>query len=167
MRRRDPLLLIAVVVLILINEPKCDCHILEEGEIIYILSGDTLIIARPDDSPTVAQKIQHLGFAPDDYRQEIVAEAYQLGGLDFLALLECENGLRTIDRTGDQGQSHGLCQLNQRWHREVYDGRRSIREFQLSVCFQKRKWGTKFYWPQRKIWGKRCWEVVKKRFYIL
>lgn len=111
-------------------------------------------------------RVLHSGFSPDDYRQEIIAEAYQLGGLDFLALLECENGLRTIDRTGDQGQSHGLCQLNQRWHREVYDGRRSSREFQLSVCFQKRKTGTKFYGPQRLIWGKSCSEVAKKRFMV-
>lgn len=78
MRRRAPLLLIAVIVLMFINKSKCDCHIHEEGETIYILSGDTMILARPDDSPPVAQKIQHLGFSPDDYRQEIVQEAYDL-----------------------------------------------------------------------------------------
>ena len=50
----------------------------EEDGIIYLLSGETLIIARPEETPSVTQKIQHLGFASDDYRQEIVAEAYQL-----------------------------------------------------------------------------------------
>lgn len=123
------------------------------------------IEAQDELSPSTG-RVLHSGFSPDDYRQEIVAKAYELWGLDFLALIECENGLRKVDRTGDRGQSHGLCQLNQRWHHEVYDGRRSSREFQLSVCYSKRKWGTKFYWPQRLIWGKRCWDVAKMRFMV-
>lgn len=51
-------------------------------------------------------KIQHSGFATGDYRQEIVAEAYELGGLAFVILLECENGLRDPERVGDAGKSH-------------------------------------------------------------
>nr|DAP10900.1 MAG TPA: hypothetical protein [Caudoviricetes sp.] len=44
---------------------------------------------------------------------------------------------------------------------------RNKREYQLSVCYSKRKAGTKFYGPQRKIRGKSCSEVAKKRFYFL
>lgn len=112
-------------------------------------------------------RVLHSGFSPDDYRQEIVAEAYQLGGLDFLAILECENGLRDPKRVGDGGDAHWLCQLNTRRHKEPLSPERNDRRFQLSVCYQKRKAGTKFYWPQRLIWGKKCWEVVKERFYFL
>ncbi len=112
-------------------------------------------------------KIQHSGFATGDYRQEIVAEAYELGGLAFVILLECENGLRDPERVGDAGKSHWLCQLNTRRHNEPLSEERNEWRNQLSVCFSKRKWGTNFYWPQRLIWGKRCSEVVNERFYIL
>lgn len=78
----------------------------EEGGVIYLLSGETLIIARPEETSPVNQKIQHLGFSPDDYRQEIVQEAYQLGGLDFVSLIECENGQWLTGAVGDYGKSH-------------------------------------------------------------
>ena len=78
----------------------------EEGGVIYLLSGETLIIARPEETPPVNQKIQHLGFSPDDYRQEIVQEAYQLGGLEFVSLIECENGQWLTGSVGDYGKSH-------------------------------------------------------------
>lgn len=160
-------LLLAVFALILINNLKCKCHMVEEGGVIYLLSGETLIIARPEEAPPVNQKIQHLGFSPDDYRQEIVQEAYQLGGLDFVSLIECENGQWLTGAVGDYGKSHWLCMLNTRWHKEPLSPSWNDWRNQISICYSKRKWGTKFYWPSRLIWGKRCWEAVKKRFYFL
>lgn len=112
-------------------------------------------------------RIIHSGFSPDDPRQRMVAEAYDLWGLDFISLIECENGLRNPKAVWDGGLSFGLCQLNIRRHWEPLEEERNDRTYQLSICYSKRKWGTKFYWPQRLIWGKRCWKVVKDRFYFL
>lgn len=111
--------------------------------------------------------IWHSGFLSGDYRQEIVQEAYQLGGMDFVSLIECENGNRDPKATWDYGRSRGLCQLNTRWHKEPLSPSWNDWRNQISVCFEKWKSGTKFYWPSRLIWGKRCGEVAKKRFYFL
>lgn len=110
--------------------------------------------------------VLHSGFLPSDPRQEIVQEAYLMWGIDFLALLECKNGNWDTETLWDGGRSHWLCQLNQRRHKEAIRPDFSDRKVQLSVCYQKRKAGTKFYGPQRLIWGKRCSEVAKKRFYF-
>ena len=112
-------------------------------------------------------RIMHSGFSPDDPRQRMVAEAYDLWGLEFVSLIECENGLWNPKAVWDGGMSFWLCQLNIRRHWEPLEEERNDRTYQISVCYQKRKWGTKFYWPQRLIWGKRCWEIAKKRFYFL
>ena len=113
------------------------------------------------------ERIMHSGFSPDDPRQRMVAEAYDLWGLDFVSLIECENGLRNPQAVGDGGKSFWLCQLNIRRHGEPLEEERNDRTYQLSVCYSKWKAGTKFYGPQRLIWGKRCWEVAKKRFYFM
>ena len=112
-------------------------------------------------------RIMHSGFAPDDPRQRMVAEAYDLWGLEFVSLIECENGLWNPKAVWDGGLSFWLCQLNIRRHGELLEEERNKREYQLSVCYSKRKAGTKFYGPQRKIRGKSCSEVAKKRFYFL
>lgn len=119
------------------------------------------------EAPQPTGRIMHSGFSPDDPRQRMVAEAYDLWGLDFVSLIECENGLRNPKAVWDGGKSFWLCQLNIRRHGEPLEEERNNRTYQISVCYQKRKWGTKFYWPQRLIWGKRCWKVVKDRFYFL
>lgn len=167
MRWRINLLLLAIGIVILSNKLKCKCHMVEEDGVIYLLSGETLIIAHPEESTPVNQKIQHLGFAPDDYRQEIVAEAYQLWGLDFISLIECENDQWLTGAVGDWGKAYGLCQLNTRRHKEPLTPERKDWRNQLSICYQKRRAGTKFYGPQRKIRGKSCSEVAKTRFYFM
>ena len=124
------------------------------------------IEAQTEVSPSTG-RIMHSGFSPDDPRQRMVAEAYDLWGLEFVSLIECENGLRNPKAVWDGGMSFWLCQLNIRRHGEPWEEERNDRTYQLSVCYSKRKAGTKFYWPQRKIRGKKCSEVVKERFYIL
>lgn len=123
------------------------------------------IEAQAEASPSTG-RIMHSGFSPDDPRQRMVAEAYDLWGLDFVSLIECENGLRNPKAVWDGGMSFWLCQLNIRRHWEPLEEEWNDRTYQLSICYQKRKWGTKFYWPQRLIWGKRCWKVAKKRFMV-
>lgn len=126
-----------------------------------LLIALTLYLLRP--VPTVL----HSGFLPSDPRQEIVVEAYRLWGLEFLTVLECENGSRDPTARGDWGKAYGLCQLNTRRHKEPLAPEWKDRTYQLSICYQKRRAGTKFYGPQRKIRGKSCSEVAKKRFYFL
>lgn len=108
-------------------------------------------------------KLTHSGFAPDDHKQEIVNYAYELGWLDFVLMLECENWNRNPLAVGDGGDSYWLCQMNRRFHKipqEYYDDW----GFQVEYCYQKRSTGTKFYWPSRKIKWMKCSEYVKDRF---
>ena len=157
------LLVFGFVVLVWQNiKPKQKSDSQEPVTSVYITlnSGETLTL---EDELS----IWHFGFSTGDSRQEIVQEAYDLWGLDFVALIECENGQWLTGAVGDYGRSRGLCQLNTRWHKEPFLPEWKDRRNQLSVCCEKWKSGTKFYWPSRMIWGKRCWEAVKKRFYFL
>lgn len=141
-------------------EQKSDSQEQVNSGYITLNSWETITI---EEEPS----IWHSGFLSGDYRQEIVQEAYQLGGMDFVSLIECENGNRDPKATWDYGRSRGLCQLNTRWHKEPLSPSWNDWRNQISVCFERWKSGTKFYWPSRLIWGKRCWEVVKERFYFL
>lgn len=141
-------------------EQKSDSQEQVTSGYIILNSWETFTI---EDKPS----IWHSGFLSGDYRQEIVKEAYQLGGLDFVSLIECENGNRDPKALWDYGKSHWLCMLDTRWHKEPLSPDWNDWRNQISVCYSKRKSGTKFYWPSRLIWGKRCSEVAKKRFYFL
>lgn len=157
------LLVFGFVVLVWQNikpEQKSDSQEQVTTGSITLNSGETLTL---EDEPS----IWHSGFLSGDCRQEIVQEAYDLWGLDFVALIECDNGNRDPKALWDYGKSHWLCMLNTRWHKEPFSPSWNDWRNQLSICYSKWKWGTKFYWPSRLIWGKRCWEVVKERFYIL
>ena len=140
-------------------EQKSDSQEPATWDYIILNSWETFTI---EEEPS----IWHSGFLSGDYRQEIVQEAYQLGGLDFVSLIECENGQWLTWAVGDWGKAYGLCQLNTRRHKEPLAPEWKDWRNQLSICYSKRKWGTKFYWPQRLIWGKRCSEVARKRFMV-
>ena len=60
--------------------------------------------------------IVHKWFATWDVKQQYVQYAYSLGGLDFVALIECENwnwNPFIKSKTND----HGICQLNYRYNK--------------------------------------------------
>ena len=141
-------------------EQKSDSQEPTTWDYIILNSGETFTI---EEEPS----IWHSGFLSGDYRQEIVQEAYQLGGLEFVSLIECENGQWITGAVGDYGKSHWLCMLDTRRHKEPLSPSWNDWRNQISVCFERWKSGTKFYWPQRLIWGKRCWEAVKTRFYFM
>ena len=141
-------------------EQKSDSQELTTWDYIILNSWETFTI---EEEPN----IWHSGFSTGDSRQEIVQEAYQLGGLDFVSLIECENGQWITGAVGDYGKSHWLCMLDTHWHKEPLSSDWNDWRNQISVCLEKWKWETKFYWPQRLIWGKRCSEVAKKRFYFM
>ena len=140
-------------------EQKSDSQELTTWDYITLNSWETITL---EDELS----IWHAGFSTGDSRQDIVQEAYQLGGLDFVSLIECENGQWLTWAVGDWGKAYGLCQLNTRRHKEPLAPEWKDWRNQLSICYSKRKWGTKFYWPQRLIWGKRCSEVARKRFMV-
>lgn len=110
------------------------------------------------------QTIHHSWFASWDSRQLMIQRAYDLWGLDFVTMIECESWFNP-NAKGDSGKSYGLCQMNSRWHKipqEYYDSW----EYQIDYCYQKWKGWTKFYWPNRKIKGQLCKDYVLDRFVI-
>lgn len=120
---------------------------------------------QPLDIDIVEQvSIQHKGYSLDNERQLMVQRAYELGGMDFVLMIECESWFNPRARW-DSGRAYGLCQLNDRWHK-VTDGYKNSWEVQIDTCYQKRKGWTKFYWPTRKINGQLCKDYVRKRFIV-
>lgn len=126
----------------------------------------TKVERKTDPIPTKS-KITHKWFAPDDFRQEIVQKAYDMWWLDFVALLECENGLWDTKRRWDWGAAIWLCQINTRWHKEPLQKWFDSWETQLDVCYKKRTGHTVFYWPSRLVKWEKCSNWVKKNRFIL
>ncbi len=110
-------------------------------------------------------QIEHIWFSSEDQRQAIIQRAYELWWIDFVTMIECENGNWDINARWDSSKSIWLCQMNTRWHKlpqEYYDSW----EYQVEYCYQKWKWWTKFYGPQRIIKWQKCYNYVKSRFII-
>ena len=59
----------------------------------------------------------HKWFARDDIKQKYVQYAYKLWGMDFVKLIECENGNRNINAIWDSWKAFWLCQINTRYHK--------------------------------------------------
>lgn len=109
--------------------------------------------------------ITHKWFAENSYQQELIRYAYSIGWLDFVKLIECENGQWNYKARGDNGHAHGLCQMSDLYHKipkEYY----SDAYFQIDYCFAKRKSWTRFYWPSRIIKWKKCYNYVSDRFIL-
>lgn len=109
--------------------------------------------------------IVHLWFSTEDIRQKYVQYAYKLGGMDFVTMLECENGNRNLKAVGDSGKAFGLCQINTKYHK-LPEWYHDIWQVQIEYCYEKRSTGTKFYGPTRKIKWQRCSNYVLNRFIL-
>lgn len=108
--------------------------------------------------------IHHRWFSSDSPRQLMIQKSYDLWGLEFVTMLECESGFNP-NAVWDSGRSYGLCQMNTRWHdlpAEYY----SDWEYQVEYCYRKWSTWTKFYWPNRMVNGRRCKDAVIDRFVI-
>ena len=136
-----------------------------------VLLGVTVAEINLNDAPSTElnnvpiEVIHHSGFSFEDERQRIIQQAYDLGGMEFVLMLECENWNWNPNVVGDRGHAFWLCQMNDRYHnipKEYYGNR----EFQLEYCYKKRSTGTRFYGPQRKIKGTQCRDYVRNRFTI-
>jgi hypothetical protein len=109
----------------------------------------------------------HVWFATDDYKQTLVQYAYKLWGMDFVYMIECENGNWDINAIWDSWHAFGLCQMNDRYHKNIPEDYKTNWIVQVEYCYEKRKWWTKFYWPSRWVKGQRCYNYVKNRFSIV
>lgn len=109
-------------------------------------------------------QITHLWFSEESYVQNIVNYAYKLWGMDFVLMLECENGSYRLDATSDRWRSRWLCMVNNRWHKDTPSEYTTSWVVAVEYCYQKWKGWTKFYGPQRKIKGQTCSNYVRNRF---
>ena len=83
-------------------EQKSDFQEQVNSGSITLNSGEILIVEKEPSitgndnavNEEIYKEIYHSGFTRDDPRQRMVWEAYDLGGLEFVSLIECENGLR-------------------------------------------------------------------------
>ena len=107
----------------------------------------------------------HKWFARDDIKQKYVQYAYKLWGMDFVKLIECENGNRNINAIWDSWKAFWLCQMNTNYHKLPAEYKTSW-VVQIEYCYKKRKSWTKFYWPSRIVKGKKCSSYVSNRFYL-
>lgn len=78
--------------------------------------------------------------------------------------MECENGQFKLDAVGDSGHAFGLCQVNDRWHKDIPENYTKDWRVAVEYCYQKFKDWTIFYWPKRIIEGQRCYEYIKNRY---
>ena len=109
----------------------------------------------------------HVWFSTDDYKQTLVQYAYKLWGMDFVYMIECENGNWDIGAVWDSWHAFWLCQMNDRWHKNFPEDYKTNWIVQVEYCYEKWKWWTKFYWPSRWVKWQRCYNYVKNRFSLV
>lgn len=111
--------------------------------------------------------LYHRGFAEEDIRQAYVHYAYDLGWLEFVKTIECENGTRDQNKIS-KTKDYGICQLNFRYNRDFILSKNYYNIFsQIDYCYEKRKINPKLWnGPDRKIQGQRCADYVSNRFYL-
>lgn len=111
--------------------------------------------------------IQHTGFSPEDQRQLMVQYAYDLGGLDFVTTIECENWNRNPDVVS-KTKDYWICQLNYKYNKKFIESEEYKDVYkQLDYCYNKFKHNPKLrYGPDRKIKWVKCSEYVLDRFII-
>lgn len=115
---------------------------------------------------TATQNLTHKWFASDSVVQDIVNYAYQLWGMDFVYVLECENGSYRLNSVGDWGHAHGLCQMNDRYHKDIPADYETDWKVAVEYCYKKWSSWTVFYWPQRIVKWKKCYKYVADRFIL-
>jgi len=112
--------------------------------------------------------IIHNGYATDSVIQDYVDYAYDIWGIDFVKLIECENGRRDPDRIS-KTHDHWLCQLNYKYNKKFINSSEFSDPYkQLDYCYEKYKINPDLrYWPDRWIDWKKCTDYVNDRFEII
>lgn len=57
-----------------------------------------LIEQNTPEKELIQPKIIHQWFVRDDFKQDLIEYAYNLGWIDFVTMIECENGQRNPER---------------------------------------------------------------------
>lgn len=96
-------------------------------------------IKKPMETEHNGVRVWHSGYSTGSLVQDIVTYAYKLGGFDFVAVLECENGQFKLDAVGDSGHAFGLCQVNDRWHKDIPADYTTNWVVAVEYCYQKFK----------------------------
>ena len=109
--------------------------------------------------------IVHKWFDASDIRQKYVQYAYKLWGIDFVTMLECENGNWDIKAVWDSWKAYWLCQMNTNYHK-LPEWYKDTWQIQIEYCYQKWSTWTRFYWPTRIIKWQRCNNYVLDRFIL-
>ena len=126
-----------------------------------LLAMEVEPVAQQDEQ----EMILHNGYASDSIIQDYVNYAYNLWWIDFVKLIECENGRRdptVVSSTRD----YWLCQLNYRYNKKFINSPDFADPYkQLDYCYEKFKINPKLrYWPTRKVRGRKCIDYVSNRF---
>jgi len=118
--------------------------------------------------PIHQEIIIHNWYASSSTIQNYVNYAYNVWGIDFVKLIECENGAwdpKKVSATHD----HWLCQLNYSYNKKFINSTDFSDPYkQIDYCYEKYKVNPKLrYWPSRKIKWKKCSDYVDDRFDII
>lgn len=111
--------------------------------------------------------IVHNWYASDSIIQDYANYAYDIWWIEFVKLIECENGRWDPNRVSET-HDHWLCQLNYKYNKNFINSPDFSDPYkQLDYCYEKYKINPKLrYWPNRKIHGKKCSDYVSDRFDI-
>lgn len=113
------------------------------------------------------EKLVHNWYSSESHIQEYVDYAYQKWWIEFVKLIECENGRRDpfrISATND----HWICQLHYKYNKKFIDSPEFKDVYnQIDYCYEKYKINPKlWYWPNRKIKWQKCSNYVSDRFSV-
>ena len=113
------------------------------------------------------ESITHNWYATDSVIQDYVNYAYDIWGIDFVKMIECENG-RWDPKRVSETHDHWLCQLHYSYNKKFINSPEFKDPYkQLDYCYEKYKTNPELrYWPDRKINGKKCADYVDDRFEI-
>lgn len=110
----------------------------------------------------------------NDERNQYIQYAYDLGWMDLVLLMECENSTRNMYRQSEvvknwrREPSYWFCMIDRDFHKNIVDDSRfrNDRKRQIDQCYKLWKQWTPFYWPWRYISkvGMKCSDYVKDRF---
>ena len=123
---------------------------------------------QPKVRPVVQQEsITHKWYATDSVIQDYVNYAYEIWGIDFVKMIECENGRWDPNRVSET-HDHWLCQLHYSYNKKFINSPEFKDPYkQLDYCYEKYKTNPDLrYWPDRKIHGEKCSDYVDDRFDI-
>ena len=125
-------------------------------------------IQKETEQHMLQEILVHKWYSYGDKMQDYVNYAYHLWWIEFVKLIECENGRRDpkrVSKTNDRG----LCQLNYKYNKKFINSPDFADPYkQLDYCYEKYKINPNLrYWPKRRVEGKRCSDYVSNRFGIL